>query len=105
MSNPMGSSLRTAAGKRAAGLIPVRLSATILNEYDTRCPEFVPEWLRNVEAGTYWLDQPTAQALYDDARFNADAKNGPEEMDAGTRSAYRALTVQLSRSAAIKVPK
>jgi hypothetical protein len=101
----MGNSLRTAAGKRAAGLIPVRLSATILNEYDTRCAECAPEWMRGGAAGTYWLDQPTAQALYDDARFNADTKNGPEEMDAGTRSAYRALAAQLAKSPSVKVPK
>lgn len=99
--NPMGTRL-TSHRLSAMGLVPVRLSATILNEYDTRCPEFVPEWIRNNTPKTFWMEAEVAQALHDDARFNADAKSGPEEMPAGTRSAYRALAVQLARHPKIK---
>lgn len=95
--NPMGSPLRNSAGRRRAGLLPVRLSTSVLNEYDDRCPECVPQWLRNVPAGVYWLERSDAEAMHADAVFNADAKGGPEDMPAGTRAAYRALAAQLAK--------
>lgn len=80
-----------------AGLVPVRISRTIVDEYCGRAVfggdgeyPLVPS-----SAGRHLLPRATAQAMLDDALFNGDAAGGPEEMPAGTRRAYRALAGQL----------
>lgn len=98
MSNPMGNSLRTAAGKRAAGLVPVRLTPCVMDDHKRRMPDKLPEWMREGDAGTYWFDKATAQAFYDTAR----SLMGCAGLTLGTRAAYRALVVQLSKSPSIR---
>jgi hypothetical protein len=79
------------------GLMPVRVSATIVDEYvgravfggDADYPFVAPK------AGVHLLPRETVQAMFDDAKFNADAACGPEEMPGGTRRAYRSLVKQL----------
>lgn len=80
-----------------AGLVPVRISRSIIDEYAGRAVfggddeyPLVPS-----TAGVHLLPRTTVQAMLDDAIFNGDAAGGPEQMPAGTRRAYRALAVQL----------
>lgn len=85
------------APAQRTGLVPVRISRTIVDEYCGRAVfggdgeyPLVP-----ASAGVHLLPRATAQAMLDDAIFNGDAASGPEEMPAGTRRAYRALARQL----------
>lgn len=83
--------------------VRLRLSATIRNEYVTRC-------VFSGEGG--WPDVPceasvevpveTARAMQDDAEYNsgtgAHAGQGPDEIPASIARAYRALARQIQRS-------
>lgn len=75
-------------------IFTVRISATIVDEYASRCPDHIPEHLNR--PGVHTLTLAQAHQVRNDAVFNADAKEGPEFMPPGTRAAYRALAAQLA---------
>lgn len=70
----------------------VRITSTMAEQYMDRCPEGIPERLKT--SGDHDLDEAEAREVRADAEFMADAKNGPEIMSIGLRSAYRALARQ-----------
>ena len=71
----------------------VRISGTIANDFMSRAPDHLPERLN--EEGTHELTADEIRVLREDAEFQADTRNGPEYMEPGLRSAYRALAKQL----------
>lgn len=77
-------------------MIRVRISATIADEYESRCPECIPERIRC--AGTHDLSPAEAEQVLLDARWNSDrtcVDVGPYAMPLSTFNAYRALAAQM----------
>lgn len=77
-------------------MIRVRITPTIAGEYESRCPESIPERLRC--AGTHELSPAEAEQVLLDARWNSDrtcVDVGPYAMPLSTFNAYRALAAQV----------
>lgn len=81
------------------GTVRIRISATIDNEYATRCPEELSA-LDKLNTGICELTPAQALEVLADAEFNADRQGGPEYMPIGTRRAYRALAGQIRKALA-----
>jgi hypothetical protein len=75
-------------------VVRIKITPIIANEYMDRMTDEIPE--RLYQTGIYDLTAREAKAVKDDAEFMADAKNGPECMRPGLRSAYRALAKKFS---------
>lgn len=76
--------------------IKIKVTTTIANEYDTRCPEDIPEAVR--AAGMHEVDESTARAMLADAEFNSDPKAqdvGRYGMPLPVFNAYKALATQI----------
>lgn len=79
-------------------MLTVKISATIQNEYWTRCVWENEGWEEFPDTtDRQHVSRETAMAMLDDASFQSDAKNGPEDMPPGTRRAYAALAKQLRK--------
>ena len=75
--------------------VVLRISATIDNEYDDRCPSFLP--LHKLRTGRCDLTLEEARAVLADAEFNSDrtcVDVGPYAMPLAVFNAYRALARQ-----------
>jgi len=73
----------------------VKISATIANEFLSRYPDNISE--KFFEVGVHDATDEELLVLLEDAEFNADAVNGPEEMPSGVRRAYRSLAAQIRK--------
>lgn len=89
---------RASAAQPQQGTVRIRISATIDNEYATRCPELSA--LDKLNTGICELTPAQALEVLADAEFNADRQGGPEYMPIGTRRAYRALAEQVRKALA-----
>ena len=78
--------------------IKVKITGTIANEYMDRCPEDIPEHIR--DEGVFTLDTDTARAVLADAEFMGDTRNGPEEMRPAVRRAYQCLAENIRKALA-----
>ena len=82
--------------------VRIRISATIDNEYENRCPEGMPE---NIGEGLNDLTIEEARWVLSDAEYNCDPKAqtvGPYDMPLPVFNAYKALAKQ-ARAAIAKV--
>lgn len=80
--------------EHSPGLVRLRISRTIDNEWATRSPDFIPERLR---PGSNLVTLEEARAILADAEFNSDLQAvevGEYGMPLGTFNAYRALAKQ-----------
>jgi hypothetical protein len=77
----------------------LRIGATIANEWESRSIGGVIPALDGltIRTGTLEVSADVAREILADCKFNGDARNGPEYMDAGVRRAYRALAAQIAR--------
>jgi hypothetical protein len=79
----------------AANMIKLRISATIDDEYASRCPDFV--FLDKLNEGPVLLTLEEAREVLADAEFNCNPRAqtvGPYGMPLPTFNAYRALAKQ-----------
>lgn len=80
--------------------IKVRISATINNEYENRCPDYMP--LHKLHEGLCELTIEEAGVVLADAEYhcNRDAFDiGPYDMPLHIYNAYRALAKQILKLA------
>jgi hypothetical protein len=70
--------------------VKIRISETIAYEYDARGMEGYPGG-----AGVHDVSEGMARELFADAEYHAH-RHGPE-YDIGTKSAYRALAIQIGK--------
>lgn len=78
--------------------ITVRISATIDNEYATRCPDYLP--LDKLHEGRCVLTLEEARAVLADAEYNSDLDAvdvGPYGTPLPVFNAYRALAHQIRK--------
>lgn len=78
--------------------ITVRISATIDNEYENRCPDYLP--LHKLHEGLCELTIDEARAVLADAEYNSDLDAvdvGPYGTPLPVFNAYRALAKQLRK--------
>lgn len=76
-------------------MLTIRISSALANEYVGR------DMFRFAQrCGTITVTLAQAHELLEDARFNADAAYGPEEMPPGVRLAYRSLAATLDATIA-----
>lgn len=79
-----------------AKTVKLRISATIANEYASRCPDFLP--LDKLDEGICTLTLEEARAVLNDAEHNSDRTAfdvGPYGMPLPIYNAYRALAKQV----------
>ncbi|ASL48872.1 hypothetical protein bAD24_p00855 (plasmid) [Burkholderia sp. AD24] len=75
----------------------VKVSAAIANEWSNRAiTDVIPDLPKFDYRGcVLTVSISVAREILADSEFNGDAKRGPEEMQGGTRRAYRATATQL----------
>jgi hypothetical protein len=79
-------------------MISVKLTPTIVNEYSTRCPEWLPDEV-DLKIGINKIPESLAKDMLEDAKYNSDLtvfSVGPYDMPLPVYNAYRALARQLS---------
>lgn len=75
--------------------VRIRISATIDNEYENRCPEGMPE---DIAEGQNDLTLEQARWVLSDAEYNCDPRAqtvGPNDMPLPVFNAYKALAKQV----------
>jgi hypothetical protein len=80
-------------------MIKVKITPTISQEYQARCPEGIPWALR--EEGTHEVTLEMARVILADARFNSDTKAfdvGLYGMPLPVFNAYRALAIRVEKA-------
>lgn len=79
--------------------VSIRISDTIAGEYESRCPEDIPDEL--TVAGVHRVSLDVARAIRDDAAYNSDRRAqdvGPYGMPLPTFNAYKALAKQVNKA-------
>jgi len=80
-------------------VITIRITETVSQEYDIRCPDFLP--LDKLRVGKCLLTLDEARKVLADAEYNSDPEAvevGEYGVPLGTYNAYRALARQVRKA-------
>lgn len=77
--------------------LPLKITEAIADDWAVRCIHDVIPGLPEFKSGasTLQVSATVMQEVLADAEFNADTREGPEYMQTGLRSAYRALAARI----------